>query len=510
MQSSPAKRWRRMGGFATRSLLVRLALLVVVFAVVPILVYDRFKEADEQRRELLLSAIRLRGETVAAAIAPLLIGGSLPLEMLQDELNRYAQPTDSLKLLFQPSGTTAGTAESGFFYIASVPPVPPEALEPERQLLIEAGLLQRLSESCSGAFPLAIQANVGNGKAELVTSLSPVRTTKGCFVLIAASLLGEDAAQRLTMPYWRLPEVQLAMAVYLLVAVIAIVLLLDLWNSLRRFSRLAMDVARARATGGFAAGNRVPELKPVALAFDRMVDTLRDAARSLHDAAEENAHAYKTPMATIRQATTQLRRRVDEEDERGQRALSVIDASLDRLEDLVTAARQIDRGMAELLDPPTDRVDLVPLLRAISDGIRRTLPSGGAQLLFDLGPGTARGIAIRGSANLIETAVENLIENAVSFSPPDGVVTVRLAIDGRDALVEVSDQGTGVASEDLHKIFDRYYSKRDHDTRPYGAGNFGLGLWIVKRNIEALGGQVSARNRPNSGLAVSLRLPRLS
>jgi two-component system sensor histidine kinase ChvG len=494
-----------MGGFATRSLLVRLALLIVVFSAVPILVYDRFKEADEQRRELLLSAIRLRGETVAAALSPLLIGGSLPLELLQDELNRYAQPTDSLKLLFQPAST-----ESGFFYIASVPPVPPEMLEPERQLLIEAGLLQRLGESCSGAFPLAIQANVGNGKAELVTSLSPVHTTKGCFVLIAASLLEEDAAQRLTMPYWRLPEVQLAMAVYLLVAVIAIVLMLDLWNSLRRFSRLAMDVARARATGGFAAGNRVPELKPVALAFDRMVDTLRDAARSIHDAAEENAHAFKTPMATIRQATTQLRRRVDEEDERGQRALSVIDASLDRLEDLVTAARQIDRGMAELLDPPSDRVDLVPLLRAICDGIRRTLPSGGAQLLFDLGPGTARGIAIRGSANLIETAVENLIENAISFSPPDGVVTVRLAIEGRDSLVEVSDQGTGVAAEDLHRIFDRYYSKRDHDTRPYGAGNFGLGLWIVKRNIEALGGQVTARNRPNSGLVVSVRMPRLT
>jgi two-component system sensor histidine kinase ChvG len=487
-----------------RSLLVRLSLVVLIFALIPALIYERFRAADDQRRELLLSAIRLRGETVAAALTPLLTRPELPLDSVQDELGRYAQPSDSLKLLYRPSA-----ADTGFFYLASVPPVPPEALEPERLLLQKAGLLDRLSDSCSGALPVALLARVGDDRAELMTSLSPVRAETGCFVLIAASLLDEEAVRRLTMPYWQLPEVQFALGVYLLLAALVIAVLLDFWNSLRRFSKQASHVIRLRPGAGFAAGNKIPELHPVAQTFDRMVETLRAAARAIRDAAEENAHAFKTPMATIRQASTQLQRRVPVEDERGRRALSVIEASLDRLEDLVTAARQIDRSTAELLDPPAEEVTLAPLLSAICDGTRRTLPQGSPGVSLEIAEDPARPIRVIGSPNLIETAVENLIENALSFSPPGSMVTVRLATEGRYCAITVSDEGNGVAADDLPRIFDRYYSKRDHDTRPYGAGNFGLGLWIVKRNIEAMSGSVTARNRAQGGLEVTLSLPRL-
>jgi two-component system sensor histidine kinase ChvG len=78
-------------------------------------------------------------------------------------------------------------------------------------------------------------------------------------------------------------------------------------------------------------------------------------------------------------------------------------------------------------------------------------------------------------------------------------------LDGRIEVC-VSDDGPGVQPSDLPRIFDRYFSKRE-GARAEG-GNQGLGLWIVKRNAEALGGAIDARNADTGGLVVTLTLPR--
>ena len=115
------------------------------------------------------------------------------------------------------------------------------------------------------------------------------------------------------------------------------------------------------------------------------------------------------------------------------------------------------------------------------------------------------GVVALASDELMELVIENLLENAASFTPENGVVEVHLTHDDDDACFTVMDRGPGVAPELLPRIFERSASFRD---RPQHAAKHhqGLGLWIVKRNIEALGGTVAARNRPDRGLEVVVRL----
>jgi two-component system sensor histidine kinase ChvG len=113
----------------------------------------------------------------------------------------------------------------------------------------------------------------------------------------------------------------------------------------------------------------------------------------------------------------------------------------------------------------------------------------------------------------IEPVIENMLENAASFTAAGGTVEVGLHMQGGMACLSVLDRGPGVPSAQLAHIFERGASFRDD---PVGAsmtdlalnvGHQGLGLWIVKRNVEALGGTVATRNRSRGGFEITVCLP---
>src|SRR3546814_10309026 len=104
----------------------------------------------------------------------------------------------------------------------------------------------------------------------------------------------------------------------------------------------------------------------------------------------------------------------------------------------------------------------------------------------------------------------NLIDNAIGFSPPGGTVRVVVPAARRGAILSSLDQGPGVAPENFERIFEKGYSSRPrNDGGPEAAAqeNFGMGLWIVRRNVESMGGSISVENRASSGLAVEIALP---
>jgi two-component system sensor histidine kinase ChvG len=115
---------------------------------------------------------------------------------------------------------------------------------------------------------------------------------------------------------------------------------------------------------------------------------------------------------------------------------------------------------------------------------------------------------VLGSEGMIETVLENLIENAVSFSPAGSEILIHLARDGRFARLTIADQGPGVPPARIGRIFDRYYSERRNEAAVEAAStSFGIGLWIARRNVEAMGGTITAENRLPCGLTVRVRLP---
>src|SRR6185295_9279473 len=141
-------------------------------------------------------------------------------------------------------------------------------------------------------------------------------------------------------------------------AVIVALLVFDLRSAIRNFASTARTIASGRTRARFADANPLPELDPVATAFDRMVDRLRGAATHLRDAAEETAHAFKTPLGTIRQAVEPLRRRVDPGDARGVIALAAVEQ-----------ARRLDDSAAALLDPSEEPTDISTIMEAAAERI---------------------------------------------------------------------------------------------------------------------------------------------
>ncbi|MFN3684437.1 MAG: sensor histidine kinase, partial [Fimbriimonadaceae bacterium] len=99
----------------------------------------------------------------------------------------------------------------------------------------------------------------------------------------------------------------------------------------------------------------------------------------------------------------------------------------------------------------------------------------------------------------------NLVDNAIKYSN-DGAILVRLEDQGEDAVLSVSDQGIGIPSEHLERIFERFY--RVDKGRSRSKGGTGLGLSIVKHIVEAHGGKVTVQSRLGEGSTFTVRLPK--
>ncbi|MEX2618286.1 MAG: HAMP domain-containing sensor histidine kinase [Alphaproteobacteria bacterium] len=500
MSDSQRRRWR--------SITATFALLTAIFLLVPIILYTQFRLADRQRAELLLQSVREQGRLVGEAILPALeaFDPGAP-GALSDVLARFASPGKKVKILFRPRGTTSAER---FYYIASAPPVPPEYLETERAELARSGVFDRLDNSCTADYTTARNYTNPRGEVEITTSITPRNLESGCWVVITAQSLADSPMAQAQRPFWTTPQVQIAALVYALMAAVVVWLFARVMRNLRRFRRLAAEIRTSGGDGkSFARQNRIPELDGVAEEFDRLVSGLRAIASAIVQAAEENAHALKTPLAVISQSLEPLKRNVPRMDERSRRALELIERSVDRLDTLVIAARRMDQAAAGLLNPPRDPVDLSALCQSLCREFAASMTEQGQVLQADIDPA----LVSSGSIELFETIVENLIENAASFTPPEGMVKLRLRRDDNVIELSVADEGPGVLPDRLERIFERYYSHRPDadaapaDTRKYDT-HFGIGLWIVRRNAEAIGGSVAAENRDGGGLRVIARFPR--
>jgi two-component system sensor histidine kinase ChvG len=506
---------RRKGltlGDLVRSLVGKLILLLIVFATVPVILYSEFRQADAEKRMLLLESARAQGHLIAESLRPLLEReDASPLPALNDAIKTLASAEAGIKVLYHPADNS-GLDE--FFFVASEPPVPSETLDQERDRLRDRGVLDRLVQSCEGEIPMALRHQLVSGKEELLTSITPVTTKAGCWAVITTHSTSEMLGTAIDQPYWKTIEVRVASWIYFAMAVFTIGLFFTIWRGLRRFRDMARGISVGRIEGaGFAAQNKVPELAFVAEEFDRMTGALRDSAESLRLAAEDNAHAFKTPIAIMRQSLEPLGRLVPADNPRGRRALEVIEESVDRLDHLVASARRLDRATAELLDAPRERLHLSELLERMLAAYGDSFTSHGLTLKYDI----ASGVVVRAGADMMETVLENVIDNAMEVAPEGSELEVELKRDSDWAGLAVRDRGPGVAEADLDRIFERYVSLRQGSGTGRPVGDFedgeavgphqGIGLWIVRRNLQAIGGQAWAENRKGGGLAVIMALP---
>lgn len=477
-----------------RSVRVQGVALLAVLVALPLLVAAVLGEADDERRRLVQATVAEAGAAIGTGLAAELEGAS-PADgaRIEQVLARYDGQGRVIRVLLRPEQAAA----DAFYLVAAAPRIPREAMDGERRMLLEVGALPGAAGSCDAPEGGLRMLPAGH---EVLTAVVAIAGRAGCWAVV----IGTDAARLRGVadpdPYWQRPEARAALAIYGMMAGLIGLIFAGLWLSLLRMGRVA-ERAEGRAEPGFAAAATVPELAGIARAFDAMVLRMRRGAEMLRQSAEANAHAFKGPIGTIRQALEPLRRSTGVAG-----WLAPVDAALNRLDGLVQAARVLDSQAADLLEPEMAEIDLSALVAAFAEGFAQSHPG---RVVAEVVPG----VGVRGQEEALETVLENLVENALGFAPPDRPVRISLRQEGMEAVLAVEDEGPGVEPALLGRIFERYFSQRPPEGEPGGAtggdGNFGIGLWLVRQNVRLMGGSVVAANRAPQGLSMTVRLPAL-
>jgi two-component system sensor histidine kinase ChvG len=225
--------------------------------------------------------------------------------------------------------------------------------------------------------------------------------------------------------------------------------------------------------------------------------TLRDMTNALYSRIEgiesfaaDVAHELKNPLTSLRSAVETLP--VAKTEESRGRLLAIIQHDVRRLDRLISDISDASRLDAELQRQeaaPVDFAKLLATLVAVANEVKR---DNGVTVTLRFEGGGARAFNVPGHDSRLGQIVDNLIENARSFSPPGGTVRVTCRRLRNQVEIFVDDDGPGVRPDALEKIFERFYTDRPHQ----GFGqNSGLGLSISKQIVDAHGGVIWVENR---------------
>jgi len=229
---------------------------------------------------------------------------------------------------------------------------------------------------------------------------------------------------------------------------------------------------------------------------------LRRLERVRQDFVANVSHEFKTPLTAIQGFAETLLAGALDDPGNNRRFLGIIReqaARLARLTDDLLKLARIEAGKLELEFYPVGITELVErcaetaLLKATRQQIA---------LQIEIPPGLS---AVRGDAGLLAEVLQNLLDNAIQYTPAGGRICVTAAIRGREAVISVSDTGIGIPLADQERIFERFY--RVDAARSREAGGTGLGLSIARHIVEAHGGHISVDSEVGAGSKFSFSIP---
>jgi len=259
-----------------------------------------------------------------------------------------------------------------------------------------------------------------------------------------------------------------------------------------------------RATQKLAKGNlssRVKitgndEVSALANDFNQMAEQLQSILKSQRQLVSDVSHELRSPLARLRIAL-ELTERSDKPKE----TLPRIEKEADELENLVTDLLSLARIESSQSVLEKKEVPLCELLQKIIEDANFEGEKQQKQVLLQ----HCDDSIIKADPILMRSALENVIRNALRYTPPQSKVTVKLKKLGKTLEIYIEDHGTGVPEKSLSTLFEPF--ARVSEARDRKTGGFGLGLAITGRVIEAHGGKVIAKNRLEGGLSILISLP---
>lgn len=243
--------------------------------------------------------------------------------------------------------------------------------------------------------------------------------------------------------------------------------------------------------------SRHDELGYLVRDFNRMAEKSEHLISSQRQLLYDVSHELRSPLARMNVAIDLLRGRVGEDP-----ALNRIEIDLQCLNDLIGRLLTVAKLEASASLPVRVQVDLSELVSSVaSDAAFEAHERGSRVEIVE-----AAELMLLGDPNLLRSAIENVLHNAVRFTPPETAVEVSLQpIGATEAIITVRDHGPGVPQDDLPNIFKPFY--RAAASPSYDSAGSGLGLSITERIVLLHGGRIRATNDRNGGLRVEIILP---
>ena len=337
-----------------------------------------------------------------------------------------------------------------------------------------------------------------NDKGEQIVSLAvPIRrfkTVQGVLLLSTRpgeidEILSEERSVILTLA-----------AIALFASIVTSLLLArTVAGPMRRLSEAAEQASHniAARTQLPEYANRSDEVGQMAAAFRSMTKALYRRIEASEKFAADVAHELKNPLTAARSIAESLSLAKNEEERR--HLVEQIQNELNRLNRLITDVSNASRLDAELARQEMRPVDITTVLRGVVTIFRDILGDDQRQVRLVIEDAPLEGAYIvSGDEGRIGQVLTNLVDNAISFSPKTGTITVRARSTPPHMEIYVEDEGPGIPEDRLEVIFDRFYTDRP-DTEATEGKNSGLGLSISREIIRAHGGQISAESRFEDG-----------
>jgi heavy metal sensor kinase len=279
------------------------------------------------------------------------------------------------------------------------------------------------------------------------------------------------------------------------------------WISRRALAPVDSITSTARVITAQALGRRldVPatgdELQRLSETLNAMLDRLEASFRETSRFTADASHELRTPIALIRTAA-EIALRNERPAHEYRCALENILHEAERMSSLVQDLLTLVRADAGVDGAQRTPLDLRLLLADMSDSLAALCAARNLEFQLDLGERTA---SVTGDRAALSRLVFIVMDNAVHYTPPPGLVSLSLRCDDRTAVVDVTDTGIGVGAEDMPHVFDRFY--RADRARSRDSGGSGLGLSIAKWIAERHGGSIGIKSAPGLGCRVRVELP---
>jgi two-component system, OmpR family, phosphate regulon sensor histidine kinase PhoR len=276
----------------------------------------------------------------------------------------------------------------------------------------------------------------------------------------------------------------------------------DITMGITQTQSFSITAAPVKALDVSASG-QVPEGKPSgAVVVLHDVTELRRLERVRQDFVANVSHEFKTPLTAIQGFAETLLAGALDDPENNRRFLEIIRNHAMRLARLTNDLLKLARIEAGKLELEFSSVGLLELIEACTE--TTLLKANRKEITLEITV-PSQLPAVRGDAALLRDVLQNLLDNAIQYTPPRGHISVGASATPREAIITVADTGIGIPLADSERIFERFY--RVDAARSREAGGTGLGLSIAKHIVEAHGGKLWVESTVGQGSKFSFSLP---